>query len=1052
MRRTILTILLVMILMGTEAQPYCSVRRLSLRDGLASNAISSMEQTHDQLMWFSSWNGLNCYDGYTFSTFNDHTGHNRTLTTNRLLKIKPSEVNGIWCLTYDRQVFLFNRSTCRFLNVSALIDKHLGKPFICQRIESLQNGYTWLFSRNEDGPCIRIDEHRGLSPESIEMFSFENGRLPGKTVYGVELDSWGREWLCTDGGTSVVGTDLKTQLPYVFVRQIAQQVFLATRDGRFACYDGKNLVPVLRSLPGQIKEVRALDTIVDRYLVATTNAGILVYDSKSRQYILSDVGDGRVEEISIDSRQRIWVLTAEGGVLLGTVDGKFRSIAFAGSISTLHQSKRRLVHEDGYGTVWVGTEQGFFGYYDEQTGHLVPQSVRTSPEQPSIDRWYIDSRGDLWFAGEHDVAVVNFGQRVFSSTVLEQMQQVRSICYDHRGRLWAGDIEGRVAIVNGSDVNYLGSDGRLQRQPTRFADHVYCLYQDSQGRIWIGTKGDGLYCVAGDGNVSHYLHDDSNIWSLPSNQVYDVYEDHQHRLWVGTFEQGIGLMSGDRFIHAGNELRQYPVRDFFKVRRMTGTRDDIVLVSASNGLVAFSEQFKSPSDIKFYAHKHIPGDTTSLMTSDVMQACVDREGRIFVATVGGGLQQVADRQLLSEKLLLKAAGRSDGDYGTILNMLEDSRGNLWIGCESSLAMRETETGQFWLFGPRYLGEHTELTEAKPAFNSQTGQIAFATTNGYISFSPEQIGQENYVPPLVFRSIFFHGSQEMLQLAAGDTLHVSPKQRSLTIHFAAIDYQDNYMIHYAYKLEGIDNQWNNLGTDHSISFSNLPPGRHRLLVRSTNQYGSWADNEQAIWLYVHPTFWETWWAKLLYILLLAGLVAVAGWIYLLHTRARQERQKSRMLSLLLEEMSHGTTADSKEDGDMQGECPQEPMPDENEAKTNVLRLRPTDIIDSDKVMMEQLLTYIEDNLSDPDLKVEQLAQAVCLGRTAFYNKVKSLVGISPVELLRHIRIRHAEDMVAQSQEPFSQIAYAVGFSDAHYFSKCFKKQTGLTPSEYRERKA
>ena len=88
----------------------------------------------------------------------------------------------------------------------------------------------------------------------------------------------------------------------------------------------------------------------------------------------------------------------------------------------------------------------------------------------------------------------------------------------------------------------------------------------------------------------------------------------------------------------------------------------------------------------------------------------------------------------------------------------------------------------------------------------------------------------------------------------------------------------------------------------------------------------------------------------------------------------------------------------------------------------------------------------------DLKVEQLAQVVCLGRTAFYNKVKSLVGISPVELLRHIRIRHAEDMVAQSQEPFSQIAYAVGFSDAHYFSKCFKKQTGLTPSEYRERKA
>ena len=95
-----------------------------------------------------------------------------------------------------------------------------------------------------------------------------------------------------------------------------------------------------------------------------------------------------------------------------------------------------------------------------------------------------------------------------------------------------------------------------------------------------------------------------------------------------------------------------------------------------------------------------------------MQACVDHEGRIFVATVGGGLQQVAGHSLSEGKLKLTTAGRMDGDYGTILNMLEDRRGNLWIGRESSLAMHEAETGRLWLFGPGHLGEHTELTEAK----------------------------------------------------------------------------------------------------------------------------------------------------------------------------------------------------------------------------------------------------------------------------------------------------------------------------------------------------
>ena len=1044
MKRILLIILLAIALTGVAvAQPFCSVRRFSLRDGLASNVISSMEQTRDQLMWFSSWNGLNCYDGYSFTTFNDHTGHERTLTTNRMLKITPSESNGsIWCLTYDRQVFLFDRSTCRFLNVSAIIDKLLGKAFVCQRIASLPSGHAWLFSRGEEGPCICIDERRGLNAESILIFSRENGKLPGKTVYGVELDDEGREWLCTDGGTAIVGTEQKSSIPYTFVRQLGQQVFLATKDGRFGTYDGKTITP-MRNLPEHIGGVRELETVGNRYLVESTDAGLFVYDTKSQQSRLLGGSDGTINEIGIDSRQRIWALTTRGEVLLGTADGQMQQIAFLGAMPTLHQCTRQLVHEDRYGTVWVGTERGFFGYYDEQEHRLVPYPVRTSAAQPTIDRWYADSRGDLWFSGEHDMAVINFGQRVFTSTVMEPMQQVRSICYDSRGRLWTGDIAGHVAVTDGHVVSYLGADGHLHPQPTRFADHVYCLYEDSDGHLWIGTKGDGLYCVATDGHVSHYRHDSSDAWSLPSNQIYDVHEDRQHRLWIGTFEQGICLMDGQRFIHVGNQLSQYPVKDYFKVRRITETPDGIIIVAASNGLVTFSEQFTKTADIKFYAHKHVPGDTTSLLTSDVMQACVDREGRIFVATVGGGLQQVASGSLSEGKLKLTTARRMDGDYSTILNMLEDRRGNLWIGRESSLAMHEAETGRLWLFGPGHLGEHTELTEAKPAFNPRTGQIAFATTSGYVSFQPEQIGQENFVPPLVFKSVYFHGTQESVHPAADDVLDVPARQRNLTIQFAALDYQDNYMIRYAYKLEGVDDEWNYLGTEHSISFSNLPHGRHRLLVRSTNQYGSWADNERALTLNVHPTFWETWWAKLLYVLLLTGIVAVGVWIYLLRSRAEQERQKSRMLSLLLEEMNR------PQDTETAAEQPeQKPRVEDG----NVLRLRPTDIVDSDKLMMEQLLAYIEEHLADPDLKVEDLAQAVCLGRTAFYNKVKALVGISPVELLRHIRIRHAEDMVAKSQEPFSQIAYAVGFSDAHYFGKCFKKQTGLTPSEYRERKA
>lgn len=114
------------------------------------------------------------------------------------------------------------------------------------------------------------------------------------------------------------------------------------------------------------------------------------------------------------------------------------------------------------------------------------------------------------------------------------------------------------------------------------------------------------------------------------------------------------------------------------------------------------------------------------------------------------------------------------------------------------------------------------------------------------------------------------------------------------------------------------------------------------------------------------------------------------------------------------------------------------------------LKTPEIIDEDKLMMQKLMAYLEANLDNSALRMEDLAAAVNLGRTVFYGKVKAIVGIPPNEFVRHIRLQRAEELVAKSKENFSQIAYAVGFSDPKYFSKCFKKETGLSPSEYREK--
>lgn len=115
-----------------------------------------------------------------------------------------------------------------------------------------------------------------------------------------------------------------------------------------------------------------------------------------------------------------------------------------------------------------------------------------------------------------------------------------------------------------------------------------------------------------------------------------------------------------------------------------------------------------------------------------------------------------------------------------------------------------------------------------------------------------------------------------------------------------------------------------------------------------------------------------------------------------------------------------------------------------------KLETPQIVDADTEMMKQLLGYLEEHISDPSMKIDDLADAVNLGRSVFYGKIKSIVGMTPVDFVRHIRMQRAEELIAKSTYPFSQIAYMVGFSDPKYFSKCFKKETGMTPSEYREK--
>jgi YesN/AraC family two-component response regulator len=105
---------------------------------------------------------------------------------------------------------------------------------------------------------------------------------------------------------------------------------------------------------------------------------------------------------------------------------------------------------------------------------------------------------------------------------------------------------------------------------------------------------------------------------------------------------------------------------------------------------------------------------------------------------------------------------------------------------------------------------------------------------------------------------------------------------------------------------------------------------------------------------------------------------------------------------------------------------------------------------DEVLIQQLMAFMEKNMDNAALVVDDLADAVSMSRTVFYKKIKSLFGVSPVDLIRDIRIKRAVQLIEAGDYSLSEVAYMSGFSDPNYFSKCFKKIMGVSPSRYKDK--
>ena len=133
--------------------------------------------------------------------------------------------------------------------------------------------------------------------------------------------------------------------------------------------------------------------------------------------------------------------------------------------------------------------------------------------------------------------------------------------------------------------------------------------------------------------------------------------------------------------------------------------------------------------------------------------------------------------------------------------------------------------------------------------------------------------------------------------------------------------------------------------------------------------------------------------------------------------------------------------SKESGDKQ-------VIQSNEATTNMIFPSTPPITSYDEKFIKKIAQSVEEKLENPDFKIEDLADSMNLSRTVFYRKIKSILGVSPKDFVRDMRVKKAVQLLDSGEYSISEIAYMSGFSSPQYFSRVFKEVMNCTPSEYK----
>ncbi len=1025
---------LLCVIQTVTAQPLLKCTEFKSGGAMEHSRVSSYVQDSKGLLWFGTWVGLCRYDGKEFRYFRNEgigaDGARVPLGSNRVMKMVLDSRENIWCQNYDQGLYRFDRKTSTFQSVLPLVKEY-------PAVRSLKNK-TYVMMKNHavwavlaDGTLVRFND---ADPSDNVVLPCPAGTT-NRTVYEVREDSQGREWILTDQGVLIYGQCTVSTYPYSrFVEQDGHCLLSSTTMAQVVEFMADGTLRTI-PMPDGVRNLSNMQSQRDGIVSLSADGGLVLHNVRTGETrFITTTADGQpirhVTRVKSDSKRRIWFFADGSGLYCVEPDAdvaRFLKNPSAPNKLNNESGHLNLMTEDAFGVIWAKPSDGDLCWVDEATMtlHCSEECLPEGQTFPVLDYnfYFVDAQRNLWVSSGTRIYELTFGRRQFHPIFLEPNVEVRALLADESQFLWYGDKRGRLcrySLATGRR-QYLSPDGRWSATPVIFQENgIYSMIRDSKGRIWIGTRGDGLYVLKAVANgyaVQHYTNR-GGLYDLNCYSIYDFYEDEYQRLWIATFGGGLNLVDelADgtvRFLHAGNELLGFPINAFDVVRCVRGDGKGHILAGTNKGLLAFSTDFSRLSEVTFHLYQAQTQQENPIQANIVMQILCDTAQNFYVSTYGRGMSRVHGRSL--DSLWFEQMRNRDYPAGDVtMSGIALRSGALWTLAECGVTCYDPTQGRKWYFDEHDFDRPYALTECKPV-ELADGTVCMGMFGGIFTFKADALRKSLYSPEIVFTEReYADGAEQYHQdLNDIDTLIVEPNQRSTSLHFAALDFVPSRLIRYAYWLQSQDDddqpKWVYTVTP-EVNFANLSPGKYQLHILSTNSDGIWRNNVRVLTILVNPTFWERWGWLFVVSFILAGALATTLW-YVQRLKRRQQQQVKQEVSA---------------------------------AKIEILTRSGSD----DQAFVQKLMSVLEAHLTDSNLQVNDLCDEMNVSRATFYRRLKQAVDLAPNEFIHQVRMKRASEMLSTSDVPVNSIAYAVGFNNPKYFSKCFRLDFGMTPAEYR----